>query len=67
MAPGVSRLKRAHTSRLLVGNGGTGYGDHNWGLYRDHYRDPWGFRLPASLLGVERVGCGGFGFIKVVP
>ena len=28
---------------VLVGNGGMGYGDYYWELYRDHYRDPFPF------------------------
>ena len=41
---------------FLVGNGGMGYGDHYWGLYRGYYsRDPF----PHSLLSTrqKRAAC----------
>ena len=37
------------TPWCLAGNGGIGYGDYYWGLYRDYYRVPF----PHSLLRVE--------------
>ena len=36
---------------FLVGNGGMGYGDYIWGLYRDYYRDPF----PHSLLRTRQL------------
>ena len=34
----------------LVGDGGMGYGDNYWELYRDYYRDPF----PHSLLSTRQ-------------
>ena len=41
LLPNYDTSKTPFTSWFLVGNGGRGYGDDYWGLYRDYYRDPF--------------------------
>ena len=46
-APKVQHLKLEESPWCLVGNGGMGYGDYYWGLYRDYY--VWGSIPPGGV------------------
>ena len=57
------RMKPTLTVWFLVGNGGMGYGDYYWGLYRDYYRD----QFPHSLLSTRQLLSTVLGFLRREP